>query len=664
MTTDGRVPTRVEWIVAVAIAIGLTVVFWPGLWQGRGLIGGDTYSYFLPQKVEYARQIGEGELPLWNPLVGHGYPILGESQTGALAPVNLICYRFLAINTAYNAVQIVHYVLCFVFAWLYARRLGQSPWAALFAALVFTYAWFPFRISLEWAIVTGAWFPATMWCAESFLQTRRWRFVAGLAVVSGVQLLAGHYQLAFLTHVTLAVYVPCRLWFSKDLDGREWRVAGACLGALVLGYGLAAVQLLPSWELKQRSQRTAVGKEYQPGFGHTPAWSWSQVVAPWMWYGIETDWQARLPEGDPGTNDIEAHLYFGMIPIILVAVLLARREFDRALLWWLLLGIAALVYATGWLLPLGEHIPGFSYFRSPGRFTLITTFAIAVIAGAALHHMTRNSGRSTARFVCAGLFLLTAGDLLWVARQDPVAIVIPDPPIENVQRSQVRKILKAHSQPPRLFARGANLPTTLGVAATPVYLGLGPAEYFDEATAIPGPVPFDRPPNAKQREWLRRAGVTHVLSFAEVDDPAFRHVWSGRDTFLNRSWGRREALHLYELTGTRGRVAWHSGAGSLSVAEYGANTVRVSVDADRAGRVVLTDLAYPGWQATVDGEAVTTHTIDGMYRGVDVTAGSHEIVWRYRPWSFRIGAGISLATLLLLAGITVFQIRQMKRGSM
>ncbi|MFQ5732591.1 MAG: YfhO family protein, partial [Planctomycetaceae bacterium] len=75
----------------------------------------------------------------------------------------------------------------------------------------------------------------------------------------------------------------------------------------------------------------------------------------------------------------------------------------------------------------------------------------------------------------------------------------------------------------------------------------------------------------------------------------------------------------------------------------------------------LTDLAYPGWQATLDGDPVPTCVVDGMFRGVDVPAGRHEIVWRYRPRSFRIGMVVSLATVVLLGGIAIVRDRSARR---
>ena len=104
---------------------------------------------------------------------------------------------------------------------------------------------------------------------------------------------------------------------------------------------------------------------------------------------------------------------------------------------------------------------------------------------------------------------------------------------------------------------GANLPTLLGVASTPVYLGLGPDEYFDPKTTMPEPLPFDEPPTSEQIEWLQRAGVTHVLSFSELDERLWpvTPVWSGYDPLLSRAWARGpgEPLYLYELKESRGR---------------------------------------------------------------------------------------------------------------
>lgn len=47
--------------------------------------------------------------------------------------------------------------------------------------------------------------------------------------------------------------------------------------------------------------------------------------------------------------------------------------------------------------------------------------------------------------------------------------------------------------------------------------------------------------------------------------------------------------------------------------------------------LVLSDLDYPGWVATIDGEEAPIWCVDGVVRGVRVSAGEHEVSFRYHP---------------------------------
>jgi hypothetical protein len=68
--------------------------------------------------------------------------------------------------------------------------------------------------------------------------------------------------------------------------------------------------------------------------------------------------------------------------------------------------------------------------------------------------------------------------------------------------------------------------------------------------------------------------------------------------------------------------------------------------------VVLDDVAFPGWQATVDGHDVPIERVDYLLRGVRVGAGTHTIKMHYRPASWRVGWILSAVALLVLLGLT------------
>ena len=744
-------------LMLVVVAVAMTFLFWWPLYRGAGFIGGDLYPYFFPQKAFYADRLKAGEFPLWNDLAGFGYPVLGESQTGAAYPFHLVLYRCLDLNTAYNIEHLLHYVICFVATSLFAKRLGLTEAGACLSALVFTYGWFPPRACLEWAILTGAWLPVALWCVESFLQTRWWRYAIGLSVTLGLQLLAGHYHLAFITQLLVATYTCWRLWVEQRQrregvcanDEPSWkRVAVGLLLAGIAGAGLASVQLLPTWELKQRSSRVVTGGDYDPAYGHMPPLYVSQLIVPWCWYSLHSidednvvrdiaefaapwHWfgpnrdldqsiqQCRFGALETGTNKVEAHVYCGLVPILMsfiVTMTWFRKSRHRGPLkkgskrlpttknlgeaqestkpvrivqqtiwptpdttesimsattgFWLIAGLLALVYATGCLLPIGRHLPGFSFFRGPGRYGIVTTLAIALLAGQMLSQLApRIASRFSRTLVLSMIFFSTCGDLWLVSRMVKYTYMVSPPRIAFREASEVRLRLLAELNLPRLLAPGPNVGNLLGVSCVPWYLGIAPAEYVDSEFAmppIPKPLPNGKPtPGSPELlEWLSRSGVTHVLNFEPLEETSWRVelVWKGIDPFLNRVWGRAEPIHLYrfltsqsdgESTSFPRRAFLSDGDIPATTSDWknasaGSRRIKVDTKHDRNELLVLTELAYPGWTVQRDGKPIDAKQL-GIFRAVKCPDDGGEFVWTYRPFSVLIGAAISLATMLVLA---------------
>jgi hypothetical protein len=90
-----------------------------------------------------------------------------------------------------------------------------------------------------------------------------------------------------------------------------------------------------------------------------------------------------------------------------------------------------------------------------------------------------------------------------------------------------------------------------------------------------------------------------------------------------------------------------------AVAHDGDGQVTVRTAASAPGVLVLTDVFYPGWVATVDGAPAPIYPADYAFRGVVVPAGEHIVEFAYRPTSFAAGAAISGASLLVLVALAV-----------
>jgi len=76
--------------------------------------------------------------------------------------------------------------------------------------------------------------------------------------------------------------------------------------------------------------------------------------------------------------------------------------------------------------------------------------------------------------------------------------------------------------------------------------------------------------------------------------------------------------------------------------------VSLAVDACEEGYLVISDAFYPGWEAEVDGQARPVLRADVGLRAVRVGKGRQGVVFRYRPFSFLLGAGVSGLSLGVL----------------
>lgn len=75
---------------------------------------------------------------------------------------------------------------------------------------------------------------------------------------------------------------------------------------------------------------------------------------------------------------------------------------------------------------------------------------------------------------------------------------------------------------------------------------------------------------------------------------------------------------------------------------------RITAEASGPGVVVAATVHYPGWQVTVDDVKAKLVLIDDLFIGVEIGPGNHVIQFEFVPRPFYLGAGISLASLILI----------------
>ncbi len=366
----GRVGPR--WLMLAGVLAWL----WPVGPGGRMPVGGDATQFSMGLMAFLRSSIRSGRLPLWNDLWGFGFPGVAESQMGVFYPPHLLLYGLLPTEVAYTTSLVLHTLWGALGASWAARRFGASEIGSALAGFSWaTCGFFLIHQPHQWGYTVGSWMP---WAWGLAWQLARGegsrRTPPTLAGVLALQILPGHFQLAFVTEV--GILLLATLGGGRSI-GRRMAVCVALAGAAPL----AAMQLYPTLRLAVLSGSER-GFEYLSGFAATPL-HLVNYVAPGLFHRSPL-W--RPIAFDPfHTSPEELLPYVGLIPLFLA--LGAIRRGWRAGPEVPALAILAVITL---LLSLGPYVPGFdflirlpgfSFFRAPARWGLATNLALAILAG-------------------------------------------------------------------------------------------------------------------------------------------------------------------------------------------------------------------------------------------------------------------------------------------
>jgi hypothetical protein len=96
---------------------------------------------------------------------------------------------------------------------------------------------------------------------------------------------------------------------------------------------------------------------------------------------------------------------------------------------------------------------------------------------------------------------------------------------------------------------------------------------------------------------------------------------------------------------------------------YENNLITAQLVVDRPSMVIFSELYFPGWWATVNGEPRKIWLANYAFRGVMVEAGEHIIEMRYLPQSFLLGAAVSLVTFSVILFTSIWLVIKSLRQS-
>jgi len=395
------------------IILAPCILFLCTLLSGKALFWGTPSTQFIPWWDFACSTLLEGQLPLWNPWVGMGAPLIANYQSALFYPPYWLHLGFYAAGGVKLMAWSITLLVIFHLSWggigiaklmkeIKVGKLGQTVSGLAFALSGYLVA----RAGFLSINATAAWLPWVMLFSKQLASGKKgsiWK----TGLVLGMMFLAGHAQTAWYTVLLGGIWVI--FWSLINPGANKYLknsllVVGKYIISGLIAFGLSAIQLLPTIEYLFHSARSS---EY--GFAEAMTYSF------WPWRFLTI----IVPDlfGNPATGNFwgygnywEDSLYIGILPIVLALGAMFRlvkkkpsdnegsRTANYALSIFLLTICGfSFLFALGKNTPvfpyLYRNIPTFNLFQAPTRFSIWAEFSMVVLAGIGIDRLKPPTGK-------------------------------------------------------------------------------------------------------------------------------------------------------------------------------------------------------------------------------------------------------------------------------
>jgi hypothetical protein len=640
------------------------------------------------------------QLPLWNPAILSGMPLAADPLAGLTYPPNWLTVLFPSA-IMFNILLIVHLAWAGLGMYRLARAEGIGSPGAYAAGIVFAAGTkFAAHISLGHIglVYAVSWTPWVLHIWRHMIlspgtQPGRRSAAAGGALAAAF---LADPRWALPLGLLLAGYVLYLAWDSRKVTKHAWKILlkDSAL-ALLITLGLSACLLLPLAELTNLSLRAVIKPSEASVFSLTPPDLWGFVLL-------------RSGEPEQFVYIGVVGLLFAMLALLeprgvlrfwplaaLVSLLLALGSTTPVYRWFqtLVPGAALLrvparffflvILSIAMLAAKGfeNHISLEQAAGHPKRLRLAGFIFLSLVLGLNAGLLVLRGLPDTAVLAPLiaggiGLVLFLAGrrllpnnavrvaawlslaalELIWVDS----ALVTWRPLNEFSSQPETASRLEAEQGSTRIFS------PTYSVSALQAALygyqlaqGISPLQlrsYHDVFTdslgitdagysvALPPLTWIDQVPSLSTRidlQQLEKLNIGWILSSSPLPVDGLVLEGVGDEGYSYHLPQPRPRAWL-EVGQAESSPAWEP----VELESWSPNRIRLSVAGP--GRLVLSEVDYPGWQVSVDGSRRDVETAEDLFRAISLPAGVHEVVFSFHPWSVYLGWGISI-----LFGVTL-----------
>ena len=119
---------------------------------------------------------------------------------------------------------------------------------------------------------------------------------------------------------------------------------------------------------------------------------------------------------------------------------------------------------------------------------------------------------------------------------------------------------------------------------------------------------------------------------------------------------RHEAVADKQFEQVLGQAAPLDSAATVQLDSYEPNLLKYSVSSQTGGVLVFSEIYYPGWTATIDGQQAELGRVNYVLRALHIGSGQHQVVLSFDPQTVKNTETIAYVALVLLALLIVVAI--------
>ncbi len=371
-------------LVFIGVMVILTAVFFGDQLAGNSFFWEDFVEQFYPFQHFAARHLASGVLPHWNPYTFSGMPFLADLQNGVFYPP----YWIFALSVGEDGripvvvlegVIIAHFLIAQLTMFFLLRSFRFGVWASLLGAVAYGFSTaLVFHAFHPMIVAHLAWFPLVFRFFHRALTQREFAAAVKGGLVAGLAFLSGHPQTAFYLWFFLGCYAL--FWWARQRW--QWRVSVAWLLGTIVAAGIFAIQLLPTWTLRQEAERKEISYEFATEGSYAPARLITLLIPNFFGRAI------------PARNDFpvyrdqyfyywETTIYVGGAVLLLGLIGLWHYRSEPEMQFFAIFTLFALTFAFGkyfFVHRIFFALPGFQQFRIPARMLLILPFLLSFAA--------------------------------------------------------------------------------------------------------------------------------------------------------------------------------------------------------------------------------------------------------------------------------------------